>query len=40
MDSNQETGEDVDENDALSNDLQNELIGEKEKEGISFEISE
>ena len=43
MDSN-ENGEmelqDVDENDALSNDLQSELIGEKEKAGISFEISE
>ena len=43
MDSNEETGEhlqDVDENDALSNDLQSELIGETEKVGISFEISE
>jgi molecular chaperone DnaK (HSP70) len=40
MDSNEETGQDVDENDALSNDLQSELIGEKEKAGISFEISE
>jgi molecular chaperone DnaK (HSP70) len=40
MDSNEETGEDLQEDDAVSNDLQSELIGEKEKEGISFEISE
>jgi hypothetical protein len=43
MDSNEEGGidiQDVDENDALSSDLQSELIGEKEKANISFEISE
>jgi molecular chaperone DnaK (HSP70) len=43
MESNEEGGldlQDVDENDALSSDLQSELIGEKEKANISFEISE
>ena len=43
IESSEETGvdlQDVDENDAVSNDLQSELIGEKEKAGISFEISE
>jgi hypothetical protein len=43
MDSNQEEGtdlQDVDENDAVSSDLQSELIGGKDKAGISFEISE
>ena len=43
MDSTQNGGmelQEVDENDAVSNDLQSELIGEKEKAGISFEISE
>ena len=43
MESNEE-GEvelqDVDENDAVSSDLQSELIGGKDKAGISFEISE
>jgi hypothetical protein len=43
MESNQDGGldlQDVDENDALSSDLQSELIGEKEKASVSFQISE
>ena len=43
MESNQDGGldlQDVDENDALSSDLQSELIGDKEKAGINFQISE